>query len=142
MRLSIALFFTLLSLRVPAFPHHSFASEFDLHQPVVIKGTVSRVEWRNPHVQLFIDAKDSDGKVTSWQFEISSPNTLMRRGWTRNSLKVGDAVSVEGYRAKDGSAFANVKTVTVEGGSQVFTNVPQTTEEEEKNRNADKDGQK
>ena len=100
--------------------HHSFAAEFDANKPVKLTGTVTKIEWMNPHAYFYIDVKDASGTVESWGLEMGSPNGLMRQGWTRNSLKVGDEVSVDGSMAKDGSKIANARTVTLAGGTRLF----------------------
>src|ERR1700690_1574598 len=100
--------------------HHSFAAEYDSKKPVTLKGTVTKVEWMNPHARFYIDVKDESGTVTNWELELGSPNALMRLGWTRNSLKPGEAVSVEGSLAKDGSKLANARKVTLAAGRKVF----------------------
>jgi hypothetical protein len=105
---------------VPALAHHSFAAEYDSAKPVTLTGTVTKVEWMNPHARFYLDVKDESGKVTNWEFELGSPNGLMRRGWTRNSLKEGDTVSVSGSLAKDGSKLANARTVKLSDGREVF----------------------
>ena len=105
---------------VPASAHHSFAAEYDSAKPVTLTGTVTKVEWMNPHARFYIDVKDDEGKVTNWEFELGSPNGLMRRGWTRNSLKEGDVVTVAGSLAKDGSKLANARTIKLADGRQVF----------------------
>jgi DNA/RNA endonuclease YhcR with UshA esterase domain len=105
----------------PALAHHAFAAEYDAKKPVKLTGTVTKLEWLNPHTWFYIDVKDDTGKVTNWGFEMGSPNILLRAGWTRNSMKPGDVVTVEGSRAKDGSNNANVKGVTLAGtGQQLF----------------------
>jgi hypothetical protein len=105
---------------VPALAHHSFAAEYDSAKPVSLTGTVTKVEWMNPHARFYIDVKDQTGKVTNWELELGSPNGLMRRGWTRNSLKEGDVVTVAGSLAKDGSKLANARTVKLADGREVF----------------------
>ena len=103
----------------PAFGHHSFAAEYDSTKPVTLTGQVTKVEWMNPHARFYVDVKE-DGKVTNWEFELGSPNGLMRQGWTRNSLKQGDEITVDGYLAKDGSKLANARTVKLSDGRKVF----------------------
>src|SRR5262245_29366644 len=104
---------SLLAAGVPATAHHSFAAEFDAAKPITLTGTVTKVEWMNPHVWFYADVKDEAGKVSNWGFELGSPNGLMRSGWTRNSMKTGDSVTVEGSRAKDGSNHVNARSVTL-----------------------------
>ena len=100
--------------------HHSFAAEYDANKPVTLKGTVSKVEWTNPHARFYVDVKDDKGAVTTWNFELASPNVLRRNGWTRTSLNVGDEVTVEGAMAKDGSKMANARAVKLADGRRVF----------------------
>ena len=100
--------------------HHSFAAEYDANKPVTLKGTVSKVEWTNPHARFYVDVKDDKGAVTTWNLELASPNVLRRNGWTRTSLNVGDEVTVEGARAKDGSTMANARVVKLADGRRVF----------------------
>ena len=104
----------------PAFAHHSFAAEYDSAKPVTLKGTVTKMEWMNPHARFYVDVKDDAGVVSNWELELGSPNGLMRRGWTRNSLKPGDAVVIEGYMAKDSSKLANARNVTLADGRKIF----------------------
>jgi hypothetical protein len=110
----------LLMSAVPVFAHHSFAAEYDASKPVELHGRVTKVEWTNPHARFYIDIKDADGKVTTWNFELASPNVLTRNGWTRHSLQEGDEITVQGSMAKDGSNLANARTVTLANGKKVF----------------------
>ena len=105
---------------MPALAHHSFAAEYDAAKPVTLTGTVTKVEWMNPHARFYIDVKDEGGKVTNWELELGSPNGLMRRGWTRHSMKEGDTVTVNGSLAKDGSNLANARTVKLADGKALF----------------------
>jgi hypothetical protein len=112
----IAAAFGVLVTAAPMLAHHSFSAEFDREKPFKATGTVTKVDWMNPHIWFYIDVKDDKtGKVTNWGWEMGSPNGLMRRGWTRNSLKIGSTVAVEGFLAKDGSNNANATTVVVDG---------------------------
>jgi hypothetical protein len=105
---------------LPALAHHSFAAQYDRNKQVKLTGAVTKVEWMNPHARFYIDVKDESGKAVNWELELGSPNGLTRAGWTRNSLKVGDTVTVEGYLAKDGTNLANAAKVTFADGRQVF----------------------
>jgi len=100
--------------------HHSFAAQYDANKPVTLVGTVTKVEWTNPHARFYVDVKDDKGVVTSWNLELASPNVLRRNGWTRTSLNVGDEVTVEGSLAKNGSKMANARVVTLADGRKVF----------------------
>jgi len=123
----IAAVLGLLVASAPVLAHHSFAAEFDASKPLKLTGTVTKLEWTNPHTWFFIDVKGEDGKITNWGFEMGSPNGLMRAGWTRNSMKVGDTVTVEASRAKDGSNNANARTVTLAStGKTLFAASSQT----------------
>ena len=110
--------FSLLFAAAPALAHHSFAAEFDAKKALNLTGTITKVEWMNPHVWFYADVKDESGKVSNWGFELGSPNGLMRSGWTRNSMKLGDVVTVEGSQAKDGSNHVNARTVTMANTGQ------------------------
>ena len=98
---------------VPVRAHHAFAAEFDADRPVKFKGTVTRMEWINPHAWIHIDVKGDDGKVTAWMIEAAAPNALLRRGWNKNSLPKGTEIVVEGYQAKDGANRANGSPTTL-----------------------------
>jgi hypothetical protein len=108
----------LLAAAAPAIAHHSFAAEFDAAKPITLTGAVTKIEWMNPHVWFYTDVKDESGKVSNWGFEMGSPNGLMRAGWTRNSMKLGDMVTVEGSRAKDGSNHVNARSVVLASTGQ------------------------
>ena len=101
---------------IPVAAHHSFAAEFDGTKAIRLRGTLTKIEWTNPHTYFYIDVKDENGKVTNWNLELANPNGLLRQGWERNSLKVGDQVTVEGSLAKDGSKTANARSVTWSDG--------------------------
>jgi hypothetical protein len=113
-----------LSSSLPLIAHHSFAAEYDSKKTITIHGIVQKVAWVNPHAYVWVDAKDENGKVVTYAFESLSPNALMRGGWTRNSLKAGDEVTVDGYLAKDGSHLVDARNVTLPDGRKVFVGTP------------------
>ena len=108
----------LLVAATPTLAHHAFSAVFDANKPVKMTGVVTKVEWQNPHAWFYIDVKDETGKVTNWGMEMGSPNGLIRAGWTRTSVKVGDAVSVEGFQARDGSNLGNARVVILTSTGQ------------------------
>ena len=118
----------LLCASLPAAAHHSFASIFDSAKPVKVSGVVTKIEWMNPHAYFYIDVADAAGKVTNWGLEMGSPNGLMRQGWTRNSMKIGDEITVEGSAAKDGSNIGNARSVTLKDGTRLFAASSQQTQ--------------
>jgi hypothetical protein len=109
-----------LMAALPARAHHAFAAEFDADKPIKFKGTVTKMEWINPHAWLHIDVKGEDGTVTSWMIEAAAPNSLLRRGWNKNSLPAGTEIIVEGFQAKDGSNRANGSVITFADGKKLF----------------------
>ena len=116
----------LLAASLPLLAHHSFAAEYDSTQPITLKGTVNELKWQNPHAYVYVDVKDESGKTVTWALETLSPNALARQGWNRDSLKKGEAVTVEAYKAKDprplkdGSMHGNGRSFTLADGKRVF----------------------
>jgi len=100
-----------LATAIPCAAHHSLAADYDVSKPLLLQGVVTRVDWMNPHVRFSMDVKDESGKLTNWQFELGSPNTLMRSGWNRGSLKIGEKITVRGCRAKDSVTQGNATSI-------------------------------
>ena len=119
-RVLITTFAALLLIGTAVSAHHSFAAEFDADKPVKLTGTVTKVQWRNPHTYFYVDVADEKGAVHNWAMELGSPNGLTRRGWTRETLKIGDTITVEGSRARDMSFKANASSVSLPGGKRLF----------------------
>jgi hypothetical protein len=111
----------LLCSAVPVVAHHSVAGEYDQNKVITVKGTVSKVEFTNPHSRIYVDARDANGKVTTWNFELAARSALTRQGWTGRSVKVGDTVTVEGDLARSGANGAHARTVSLADGSKVFS---------------------
>jgi hypothetical protein len=109
----LALSFGILIAAIPVMAHHSFAAEYDSTRPVSLTGVVTKVEWMNPHAYFFLDVKDDGGKVTNWALEMGPPGLLQKSGWTRNTMKIGDVVTVSGTLAKDGAKQANARSVVM-----------------------------
>ena len=112
--------FVVAAAAVPVIAHHSFAAEFDAKKPVKLQGTVTKMEWINPHSWIHIDVKTPDGKVEQWMIEGGAPNALLRRGWNKNSLLPGTEILVEGFQAKDGALRANGRDITFPDGKKLF----------------------
>lgn len=124
-KLNVLLITAFLSLGITAKAHHSFSAVFDVEAPVNVTGTVSKVEWRNPHAWIYVDVEGEDGNIINWAFELGSPNGLRRRGWTRNTVKVNDVISVSGYRARDGSNRGNIASIKLADGRELTGNSSQ-----------------
>ncbi len=121
MKLKIASFLLVLgAAAVPVLAHHSFAAEFDGTKSIKLEGALTKLDWTNPHIWLYVDAKDESGTTVKWQCEGGPPNVLTRNGWTKDSLKIGDKVTIEGWLAKDGSKTCNARSVKLPNGQAVF----------------------
>jgi hypothetical protein len=114
-RTLLAVAFGVMLAATSALAHHSFSSEYDASKPVTLTGVVTKVEWLNPHVYFYINVKDESGKTVNWALEMGAPSGLQRQGWTRNTLKVGDTVKVEGSLARNGTPLANARNVFKDG---------------------------
>src|SRR5262245_49724197 len=119
-KLIVIAFILVLSTAAAAWAHHAFAAEFDINQPVKLQGKVTKMEWINPHAWIHVDVPEAGGKVVSWMVEGGSPNILLRRGFTKESLLPGTEVVVEGYRAKNGENRANGSNITFKDGKRLF----------------------
>jgi Family of unknown function (DUF6152) len=113
-----------LLVGVPLAAHHSFSAQFDGSKHIELKGTVTKLEWANPHVYFYVDVKDASGTVSNWGCETNSPAGLIRQGWKRDSLKVGDQVVVNGYASRDGSKLMDARHVTLADGRRIFGGTP------------------
>ncbi len=114
--LAVAALFLLVA---PALAHHPFAAEFDKDKPIHLTGTVSKVDWTNPHAFVYVDAKENDGHIANWTIELGGPNALERRGWTKTSLKNGDQITVNGWQARDESHRGNANTIMLPNGKEL-----------------------
>jgi hypothetical protein len=104
--------------------HHSFVAQFDRNKPKTLVGPVTKLDWINPHARIFVDVKDENGHVANWEVELAAPAILIRRGWTRSAIKIGETVTVNGSLAKDGSNMINATFVTLSNGTKVFSTAP------------------
>ncbi len=121
MKIFIAIGVAALMSAAPLAAHHAFAAEFDVNQPVKVKGTITKVEWVNPHAWLYVDVKGDDGKVTNWRFELGAPNPMIRLGWRKESVPAGLEVSITGSRAKSGDNVGNGRSIILPDGKELFS---------------------
>lgn len=117
--LGLTVITAMLAARIPLMAHHSFAAEFDSNKQIKVTGTVTKIDWTNPHVWFYLDVKDESGKITNWGFEMGPPHLLQTSGWTRTTMKLGDTVTVQGSLAKNGSNRANARSVTTPDGKRM-----------------------
>ena len=122
----------LLAAAAPMLAHHAFSAEFDDKKPIVVTGTVSKIDWMNPHIWIYLDGKDENGKAANWAFEGGPPAFLIRAGWTKTALKPGDTVTIRGFRAKDGSSNAASRQVTLPDGKRLFSGTADDGGQQEK----------
>ena len=111
----------LLLAAMPAAAHHAFAAEFDSDRPVKVRGTITKIEWVNPHAWIYVDVKSPDGKVVNWHFELGPPNALFRLGWRKDAIPVGTEVEITGFRAKSMEATANGRSIILPDGRELFS---------------------
>lgn len=124
MRMEVSLVFAVCAVMigsVPSMAHHAFAAEFDVDQPVKVHGTITKVEWVNPHAWLYVDVKGADGKVVNWHFELGPPNALFRLGWKKDSIVTGTEVDITGFRAKSMENTANGRSIILPDGRELFS---------------------
>jgi hypothetical protein len=119
--LLVAVFALLAVASAPALAHHAFAAEFDVTQPVKVRGTFTKMEWTNPHAWLYLDVKEPDGRVTNWRFELGAPNALIRLGWKKDTLPAGVTLDIEGFRAKAGGSVANGRSIKTPDGREFLS---------------------
>jgi len=112
--------FALILAAKPVLAHHAFSAEFDQSKPVKVQGSISKLEWTNPHAWIFIDSKGTDGKVVTWRFEMGAPNALLRAGWSKTDIKAGTEVTISGFMARSGGSVGNAYQVRLADGRDLF----------------------